>query len=346
MHYHHRPIFIFGCPRSGTSLLSRIIDFHPQITIPFESHLYNTFYPWLEYYGDLNVPTNRQRLVKDILSTEVLKSWEPRLNKQQILAGIERNDFHGIVESVMSGWTKVQGKQRWGEKTPQHVFYWREILQAFPDMQVIHIVRDGRDVALSWKKARFGPKHIYHLAKRWVCYTDKVEELKANLNADAFLEVKYEDLLSNSELVTKDICNFLGEDFTPQMLDFHTKGKSYPTDKINQKNLSRPLMVNNIGKWRKQMSDRQLRIFEAVAGETLEHYGYKRFLSKPRMSALEAKFCCYIEHPPRKIIAMAKNRQGYLDALSRLLIYLRLRLVSLTKRLKPSRVMGSGFPSA
>jgi hypothetical protein len=105
-------------------------------------------------------------------------------------------------------------------------------------------------------------------------------------------------------------------------------------------------MTNNIGKWRKEMSDRQLRIFEAVAGKTLERYGYKRFLSRPRMSTLEAKFCCYIEHPPRKIIAMAKNRQGYLDAFSRLLIYLRLRLGSLGRRLKPSRVMGSGFPSA
>ena len=321
--------------------MSRIIDSHPQIGIPFESHFYNTFYPWLDYYGNLQLPANRQRLVEDILATEVIKSWESSLNSQQILAGIKNNDFDGIVESIMSHWTQAQGKQRWGEKTPQHLFYWREIIQAFPNMQVIHIVRDGRDVALSWKKARFGPKHVYQLAKKWVHYLENIEQLKANLNPNAFLEVKYEELLLNPEQTIQEICDFLGEEFTPEMLCFYTNGKSYPTDQINQKNLSRPLMSNNIGKWRKKMTNRQLRIFEAIAGTTLERYGYQRSLSRPRISSLEAMFCRYVEHPPRKMLAMVKNREGYLDVISRLSIYLRLRLRTLFLGFKPLKVMRS-----
>ena len=320
-----RPIFIFGCPRSGTSLLSRIIDCHPRIAIPYESHFYNTFYPWLKYYGNLHLPRNRYRLIDDILSTEVIQDWTPLPERQQTFEAIQSYDFDGIVDALMSTWASAQGKQRWGEKTPAHVFYWHEILQAFPNLQVLHIVRDGRDVALSWKRARFGPKHIYPLAQKWVQYLQTVETLKSTLDDDSFLELRYEELLLKLEPVVRTICRFLGEEFTPNLLTFHTLGTAYPTDKQNQQNLSKPPLTSNIQKWRTEMSARELRIFEAVAGSTLEHYGYERQLLHPRISALEAMQFRYLEHPPQKLYAMLKNRKGHIDALRRLKIYLRLR---------------------
>ena len=324
--FSERPIFIFGSPRSGTSLLSRIIDAHPRIGIPFESHLYNTFYPWLKYYGDLHLAKNRERLLDDILSTEVMRDWYPRPDRQLTLEAIERWDFHGIIDSLMLAWTSQEGKQRWGEKTPWHIFYWREIISGFPHAQVIHIVRDGRDSALSWRRARFGPKHIYTLAKKWVQYLEIVDELKTTLNEQSFFEVHYEDLLSKPELVVQQICDFLGEDFAPEMLAFHTNSAPYLTDKQNQQNLSQPILTNNAGKWRTEMTARQLRIFEAVAKDKLEQYGYERQLAKPQISALEVMQFKYLEHPPRKILAMLKNRKGHIDGLRRLNIYLRLRL--------------------
>ncbi|VEP16850.1 Sulfotransferase domain protein [Hyella patelloides LEGE 07179] len=324
--FSERPIFIFGSARSGTSLLSRIIDAHPRIAIPFESHLYNTFYPWLKYYGNLHLAKNRERLVDDILSTEVMRDWHPRPDRQQILEAIDRFDFHGIIDGLMRSWTSNEGKQRWGEKTPWHIFYWREIISGFPNAQVIHIVRDGRDSALSWKKARFGPKHIYTLAKKWVRYLEIVDELQNTLDEHSFLEVHYEYLLSEPESIVQKICNFLREDFSPEMLAFNTNSAPYLTDKQNQQNLTKPILVNNTGKWRTEMTERELRIFEAVAGATLEKYGYQRQLAQPQISPLEVMQFQFLEHPPRKIIAMLQNRKGHLDAIRRLNIYLRLRL--------------------
>ena len=321
-----RPIFIFGSTRSGTSLLSRIIGAHPEIAIPYESHLYNTFYPWLKYYGDLNSAKNRERLVDDILSTDVMNDWYPRPDRKLALEAIDRFDFHGVVNGLMLAWTQGERKQRWGEKTPGHIFYWREILSGFPDAQVIHIVRDGRDVALSLKQARFGPKHIYHLAKRWVNYLEMVDELKATLDENSFFEVHYEDLLSETEQVVQNICRFLGEDFAPEMLEFHTNSAPYMTDRKNQKNLAKPILTKNAGKWRTEMTPRELRIFEAVAGEMLDRYGYKMELTQPKISALEILNFKYLEHPPQKIMAMLKNRKGHIDGLLRLKIYLRLKL--------------------
>ncbi|MDV3353614.1 sulfotransferase [Leptothoe sp. LEGE 181152] len=320
------PVFIFGCPRSGTSLLSRLIGSHPRIAIPFESHLYNTFYPWLKYYGDLGQLKNRERLVDDILATEVMRDWAPRLSRQEVLATISQYNFHGIVDGILRTWTQAQGKQRWGEKTPAHLFYWREILSAFPKMQVLHIVRDGRDVALSWEKARFGPKHMYPLAQKWKQHLEIASVLKTELDNGSFLDVKYEELLQKPESVVRKICTFLNEEFSPEMLSFYKTDTAYPTDRNNQKNLSKPPLVSNIGKWRLEMTARQLHIFEAVAGTTLEQYGYTPQLSQPRVSALEAMRFRFLEHPPRKILAMLKNRKGHTDGLRRLQIYARLRL--------------------
>jgi hypothetical protein len=320
------PIFIFGSARSGTSLLSRIVGAHPRIAIPFESHLYNTFYPWLKYYGDLHIEKNRERLLDDILSTEVMRDWYPQPDRQHTLEAIEQFDFHGIVNSLMQEWTKAQGKQRWGEKTPWHIFYWREILDGFPKAKIIHIVRDGRDSSLSWKRARFGPKHIYPLAQRWSQYLSIVHELSTAVDAESFYEVRYEDLIADPERIAREICNFIGEEFSPEMLSFYSNNAPYPTDQQNQKNLTKPILPENTGKWRTAMTAREIRIFEAVAGSMLDRYGYERRAERPHISALEILQFKYIEHLPLKLLSMMKNRKGHIDGWRRLKIYLRLKL--------------------
>ncbi|NEQ76179.1 MAG: sulfotransferase [Okeania sp. SIO2C9] len=323
---YERPIFIFGCPRSGTSLLSKLLNSHPRIAVPFESHVYKTFYHWLKYYGDLNLPKNRERLLDDIFSTGPLADWSPYPNRENTIKAIQRYDFHGIFEAIMFTWAKDRGKQRWGEKTPAHLFYWREILNGFPNLQVIHIVRDGRDCALSWLKSRMGPKHIYLAAWGWVKHLEVIEELKILLAQNSFFEVRYEKLLLNPQQVLKQMCAFLVEEYTPEMLNFYKDNAPYRTDKQNLQNLSRPIISSNTEKWRTQMTERQLRIFEAVAGPTLERYSYQRELAKPQISNLERLQFQYIEHPLRKFLAMMKNRKGQIEALQELKIYLNLRL--------------------
>ncbi|MEQ8969056.1 MAG: sulfotransferase [Coleofasciculus sp. C1-SOL-03] len=320
-----RPIFIFGCPRSGTSLLSQILNSHPRIAIPYESHIYNTFFAWLKYYGDLEVAKNRERLVDDIFSTDVFNDWFPAPNRNHTLNYIHRYDFHGVFEAIMSAWANDQGKQRWGEKTPAHLFYWREILDGFPNVQIIHIVRDGRDCALSWKKSRMGPKHIYPTALKWVKHLETIDELKTVLKPDSFLEIKYEELVSNTEFTVRKICDFLEEKYTPEMLNYYKDEVPYKTDKQNLQNLARPIIANNAEKWRTKMTNRQLQIFEAIAGSTLRKYGYATELESPTISTLEQFKYQYIEHPPLKLWAMLKNTKGQIDGLIQLKIYLKIR---------------------
>ena len=322
-----RPVFIFGCPRSGTSLMSRVVGSHARIGIPFESHIYHYLYMWERYYQARMQDRKWWRpLVADILGMEDIRSWNPRPDLDRTVAAIRRPDLHGLFEGLFEAWATSLGKPRWGDKTPQHTLNWRALVEAFPDLQVIYLMRDGRDVALSYKRAFFGPKHAYSIAKRWLHYVQIGEELEGTLDTPRFHRVQYEALVAEPERTVRGICNFLREDYDPAMLDSHRSDVPYPTDSRNALNLRKPILANNSGKWRQEMSARDLRIFEAVAGNALEQYGYERGVPGARISSAEALSCRFIEHPPRKAISMMQNIKSQKIQLQRMRIYLRLRL--------------------
>ena len=174
-----RPFFILGAGRSGTSLLSRMLNHHPNLAVPPRvAPLQHVCHAWLSHYGSLAVPRNRANLVADIVASGPLRDWSPRLRADEVLAHIDGDDFGAVVDGVMRAWAARQGKKRWGEKTPKHVRCWPQISADFEGSPVIHVVRDGRDVALSMIEARFGPKSIYSCAKEWKEYLHQVEDIR------------------------------------------------------------------------------------------------------------------------------------------------------------------------
>ena len=319
------PVFVFGCPRSGTSLLSRIINAHPRIAIPFESHIYHYMYRWGGRYGDLHDLYRAKSLIADLLTLEDIKEWHPQVTLDGVMRTLRRYDFHGVFEAFMASWAETQGKPRWGEKTPQHTLQWREIVGAFPLSRVVYLVRDGRDVGLSYKQAFFGPKNMYTIAHRWVHYLRVGEEMRDMLGTERFHLVHYEDLISDPEATVRRICEFLKEEFHPAMLKPHQSDTLYRTDQRNLENLQRPILPGNSNRWETGMLERDLRVFEGVAGRDLECYGYKCALGPLHLSGIEKFFYRYVEHPPLKLIAMLNNRKTQRIMMQMLRIYLRRR---------------------
>lgn len=315
------PFFIIGAPRSGTSLVSRIIDSHPGIGVPFESHIYPTLFDWRDWYGNFDSVQARERLVEDMLSIYAVQDWDQIPDKGEVLERFERHDFHGAFEAVMGAWSSRKGKKRWGEKTPSNIEYWREILEGFPDAKFVHIVRDGRDVAMSWKRVRFGPRHFYTLAGLWRDYLDKVEQVRGRVGDAQLFQIRYEDLLTRPEQTVRNLSEFLHIEFLPTMLSFYENVESYPTDDRNEQNLSRPLMKDNMEKWRSGMSRRDLRRFEAVAGSTLDRFGYELECPEASLSKAEIWKMRLLECPVSRLHGMVRNVRGYKHALKKGALY-------------------------
>jgi hypothetical protein len=110
------------------------------------------------------------------------------------------------------------------------------------------------------------------------------------------------------------------------MLNYYGHDVAYPTDARNSERLRRPVLGDNHGQWRTRLTPRELRIFEAIAGDHLERYGYPVVTDRPRLAGWEALSCRYVEHPPRRLLAMLTNRKGYGFALESLRLTLTLRL--------------------
>jgi hypothetical protein len=321
-----RPFFILGAPRSGTSLLSRVLDSHPAIAVPDETKIFETFVPLLPLYGDLRQPARLRRLVDDVLGWRWIRRLPHVPSAEAVLARVTTPDLGGVFAALLDSWTEAHGKRRWGEKTPNNVHFWPEIEAAFPDAVAVHILRDGRDVAISQIKAPFGPKSMATAAERWALFVGAAHAIRDRVGPERFVEIRYEDLLSAPEATITEVLHRIGEPFDPAVLSFHERRRPVGTDPVNDRNIQRPLQAANSGKWEAEVGSDEIEIFEAIAGSMLENCGYPRATSATPMTAAARTVERYLRHPPRKIAAMLRNHAGIAEGLERTRIKWRLRM--------------------
>jgi hypothetical protein len=319
------PFFILGAPRSGTSLLSRMLDSHPAIAVPDETKIFETFLPLLPLYGDLREPRRLRRLVEDILGWRWMRRLPGLPAADAVVERVARPDLGAVFAAVLDSWSQGQGKAHWGEKTPSNLYYWADIHAAFPHATVVHVLRDGRDVAISQIRAPFGPKTMVSAAERWNFFVAGVRALGQRLGPERYREIRYEDLLASPRETIETILTLVGEPFDPAVLRFHQRQRPVGTDPINDRNIQRPLQVTNSGKWGREISPRDLEIFEAIAGPTLDACGYPRASAAKPMTSLESAIHRYLRHPTSRATAMLRNRADIAEGLERQWLKWRLR---------------------
>jgi hypothetical protein len=183
-----------------------------------------------------------------------------------------------------------------------------------PNVPVLHIVRDGRDVALSLIDAQFGPKTVYAAAKRWRQYLRAIAAIKGSLPKRQLHEIRYEDLLRRPEEVLRGVCEFLGESYSPQLLEFHKDATAYNAYGAEHRNLRNPLMPQNVARWRREMSPAEVGVFESVAARKLVDYGYVLTTPAAPLSELE-RYYLGIAGLPAKALALLRNRVGHAEEL-------------------------------
>lgn len=285
------PIFIVGAARSGTTLLQYMLRSHPDISLPTaESHFFIPFYKKRNSFGDLQQEQNIQRLLAEIYQTrqslfdndvhglqfDVKKL--SRLFHQQKLTTIPQ-----IIAGIFQQNAEAEGKKRWGDKTPYYILHLETILSMFPDAQIIHLIRDGRDCSLSMLERKWDLQifNTYHAAYTWDKYVTAGKVFGAK-HPESYFEIHYEDILNQPEEAIKKLCAFLQIEFNDSVINFKKSNGSGKTSL-----LTKPLQTNNQEKWKSKMSTKDINIFESLAQNSLKDCGYQLTGSAPSINKFE-----------------------------------------------------------
>lgn len=291
-----KPLFVVGAGRSGTTLLQQMLDHHPAFAFPWESHFIPDFHRHRDRFGDLSDAARRAAMLRAIVRYcrviwrgRVADGWEtPILDSADALAAAAEPTFAGTIDAFFGHFAAQRGKPRWADKTPGYVNSMRLIHEIFPSARFIHLVRDGRDVACSVMPLSFGPNSVYMCAHRWK-HTIRHATGFEHEHPDRVLTLRYEDLTEDPESHLRRVCAFLDVEYFEQMLDYHRDGGSrVPGSGIHDR-IGKPVNRQRCGRWKNEMSGRQVRIFEAVAGGTLEQFGYERACPGARLHALDKR---------------------------------------------------------
>jgi hypothetical protein len=279
--------FIIGMTRSGTTLLRLMLDSHPQLTIPPETHFIPDI---IKLYHD------GQTTPKEIADVMISgRRWDdfgipPEKLRRELdrLRPLVRPEVP--IRAFYRLYAKGQRKPRWGDKTPGYATKMRRIQRVLPEARFIHVIRDGRDVALSLKE-READLTTEQIARRWRHRINRTRRTAKHI--DDYLEIRYEDLVADPEKTLSRICAHIDLSYSDKMLDYHQRAEerleemAQPLEEEDEKRglsaasrleahalTTEPPRTDRAGRWRREMSPEDLAIFHEHAGGLLEKLGY------------------------------------------------------------------------
>jgi hypothetical protein len=322
-------IQMIGTQRSGSNLLRVMLDQSNEIVSPHPAHVLVTFVPLLELYGDLDAE-NYKLLINDVVDYVEANPvpWDGiSIDRDWIF---ENSNFYTLFEINRLIYEQAaisKNAKYWCCKSMANVHYADELENHSPNLKYIYLYRDGRDVAVSFKKAIVGEKHIYHLARQWKYDQDACIELANRIEEDRFFALNYETLIAQPETVIRDLCNFLDIAYNDNMLSFYNSHESKATAAAGEmwQNLEKPIMSNNTGKFHKELTSEEIEIFEMVNEDVLKELDYPLFTSLTNTQLIsEGAIEQYgIENQILKKEVLAKARKSDLEHREPQLVILR-----------------------
>jgi hypothetical protein len=201
-----------------------------------------------------------------------------RNDVQRLLASPPVADYAEAVRRIFAAYADGQGKSRYGDKMPGYVVRVALLARLFPEAKFIHIIRDGRDVALSLTDLWFAKRGLGAAALFWKRRVELGRAAGSRLEPRRYREVRYEDLIADPQPVVRGLCDFADLAFEPAMLEFFQRGDEVVTRTGDPSLHQRLLLPPTLGlrDWRSQMDGNDVLLFEALAGDLLVELGYER----------------------------------------------------------------------
>lgn len=267
------PVIILGVRRSGTTLLRVILDRSSELAIPDESYVV----PQIDQRH--RGPVDPASFVDDL--RRLPRFRELGIDPDDVALRLRPGMTPGqAIGAVFETYAASRGKRRWGDKTPLYMQYLPMLERLFPDALFVHLVRDGRDAALSFLAMPGGivtrtwahPDDAAGFACQWRTEVEAAQALGRRVGSERYLEVRYERLVAEPEATVRDVCAFVALPFEPGMLEY--AGTVDLTGKPHQQRLTQP-PTTGVRDWRTEMSTPDVTAFEEVAGDTLAALGYE-----------------------------------------------------------------------
>ena len=289
-------VFIVGCPRSGTTLLRHIVSAHPEIVITPEAHWIPR---WFEQRKGL---TPEGRVTPELVPALLAHRKFPlfRLGPEELLslAGTDQPmSYASFVTGIFDLYGKARAKELVGNKTPDSVRRMNTLHSLWPQARFVHLIRDGRDVALSlmnWASVQskkpgtfptWNHDPVSTSAFWWELNVRRGREAGESLGPELYREVRYESLVGHPEQECAALCDFLGLKYDEAMLHYHEafvetaggEGAGHGWEPI----------TTGLRNWKTQMAADDVERFEAAVGDLLGELGYPRAFARPRPVAVE-----------------------------------------------------------
>lgn len=273
---------MIGTQRSGSNLLRVMLDSIDRIAAPHPPHILQRFIPLLPAYGNLSESRNFHRLVADVCELVHINPvpWEDvSIQTEQIIRTCRQHSIHEVFKVIYETAAYQKNASFWLCKSMKNMFFSTGIESTGVRPYYIYLYRDGRDVALSFKKAIVGEKHIYALAQSWARDQEEALRLKERTDPARFFMISYETLIAHPELSMQKLCKFLHIPYTDQVMEFYKSRESINTAVAGTMwiNVIKPILKENTQKFLRELPYEDIAIFESVAGQTLQKLGYRLY---------------------------------------------------------------------
>jgi len=269
------PFFIVGSSRSGTTLLRLMINGHSRLHIPPETWFLLPLIAKLPLTDTLDAESvaDAIAIITNHFRWGDMKMDALEFRREALL--LEKPRLRDIMDLIYRRHLATVAKPRFGDKTPLYVGIVPQLAVIYPGARFIHLIRDGRDVAISFIDAGFEGRVYDGKRFEWINAVHKGLEYRQASVAEAILEVRYEDLVASPEQTLRKICHFIGEAFEEKMLSYADRVDMVPKrgEQIHTK-LNKPLKDDAIGVWKTKLSGPACFVMEACLYRELQRLGY------------------------------------------------------------------------
>lgn len=268
-------LFVLGRERSGTTLLSNLLNNHSNIFIPPES----PFISFLatKYAKKENISATK--FVEDLYQEPYFRLWN--IDKTHLLAQLQKAEnanFTNFCKLVLQAKNKKSSFYL-GDKNPSHSLFANKLHCIFPEAKFIWIIRDYRAQVNSMLKVNFEQKNVNSLSIRWKKYNQEIFKLYKK-NPESIFLVRYEDLVQSPTKSLKEICGFLEVEFSKNLSINRNQGEQFIPE--HHKSLTKKINTSSVASWKKELRASQIASCQHYAGDFGEKFGYQRINEKSK----------------------------------------------------------------